>query len=89
MKETDIIQLLKDHANIDEVAEMHFFEGHRINKKGERQEVTIKIGDMGKSINPNLRYYCVAKSENGKEATGNSGSTIEEVIATVQWNELD
>lgn len=89
MKETDIIQLLKDHANIDEVAEMHCFEGYRTNKKGERQEVRIKVGDMGKSSNPNSRYYCVAESEDRKEATGNNCPTIEEAIAVVHWNELD
>ena len=80
--------LVRD-GNMFKVAHVTTFEGHRKNSKGEDQSVTVKIGDLGSTVDPSLRYHCQAFSEEGKTATGKPGATIREVISSVHWNEVD
>ena len=56
--------------------------------RNEGQEVLVEIEDAGPS-KPDVRYSCVATTEDGKMATGNLGPTIEGVLVSLHWYELD
>lgn len=90
MDSREILKLLEIDGGMEGVSEIKLFEGYRKNKKNQREkdEVTVKILDMGPD-HPKNRYACVATSKNGKEATGNSDSTLEGAIGLVHWNNLD
>lgn len=81
--------LLISFGNMTEVAHVIIFQGYRRNSKGENQKVTVKICDKGSTVEPSLRYYCEATLEEGNYATGNEAASMEEVISTVHWNQLD
>ena len=81
--------LLIRNGDMTEVAHVIMFQGFRKNSNGEAQKVTVRICDPGSTVDPSLRYYCEATSEEGKRATGNEAATIEEVLSTVHWNQLD
>jgi hypothetical protein len=80
--------LIRD-GDMFKVAHVTTFEGYRKNSRGEDQNVTVKIGDLGGTVDPSLRYHCQAFSDDGKTATGKSGATIREVISSVHWNLVD
>ena len=81
--------LLIRNGDMSEVAHVIMFQGRRENSQGEPQKVTVKLFDLGSTADPSLRYYCEATSEEGKSATCNEAATIEEVLSTVHWNQLD
>jgi hypothetical protein len=70
-----------------EVYEKSTFQCYRNKKTGGVQKVTVEILDAG-SDDEN-RYHCIATGDDGSTATGNPASTIEIVLATVHWGELD
>jgi len=80
--------LIRD-GDMTEVAHVIMFQGRRENPQGEPQKVTVKLFDLGNTVAPHSRYYCEASPEEGKSATGNNATTIEEAISGVHWNELD
>jgi hypothetical protein len=61
------------------------------------QEVTVEIYDSGPIIEQQddgqevetRRYYCVARSDDGKAASGNSADKVSTVLSTVHWEDLD
>jgi hypothetical protein len=54
------------------------------------QEVTVTVLDGGEEAGPD-RYTVSARSENGKEAHGNTAETLDVAVAimAVHWPELD
>jgi len=71
----------------DELYQVTRFSGFRTGRDGKLQEVTIEIFDAGESTT--LRFHCVARTEDGRMATGNPEKTVDVAIACVHWNELD
>lgn len=49
--------------------------------------VTVEIEDRGHSCHP-YRYRCIARTEDGRVATGNPAETPETAILTTHWNKL-
>jgi len=88
MNEAEIIKRLKEDAGFFEVSHKTSFEGWRKAKNGTHQEVIVDILDSGPEAG-DLRYACVATSKDGKVAKGNEGPSIDVVLATVHWQELD
>ena len=73
-----------------EVYEKSVFQCYRNRKDGNVQKVTVEILDAGSDgKNPDLRYQCMATADDGSTATGNPASTIEAVLGTVHWGDLD
>jgi hypothetical protein len=89
MNAVEIISELKKHGNLFEVCQKTTFEGYRKDKSSGIQKVEVSILDAGPDVNPKLRYHCVARSEDGKMATGNPDSSIDMVLLHVHWNNLD
>ena len=58
------------------------FRCFRKDNNGNTQEVEVEILDAGPD-DPELRYHCTAKSEDGKTATGNPASIIPRAFAYV------
>jgi hypothetical protein len=63
------------------------FRMYRKPKGGEVQKLTVEVWDAGPQ-EPS-RYHVIATTEDGREASGNPGSTIQEAIAFVHWSDLD
>ncbi len=84
----EIATRLKKDANIFEVRQKTTFTGYRKDKNGDNQEIEVDILDAGPN-EPKVRYTCIARSEDGKMATGNPDSSIEMAILGVHWNNLD
>ena len=83
-----VLTKLKKHANFFEVYQKTTFSCCRTDKNGNTQKVEVDILDAGPD-EPQLRYHCVARSEDGKRATGNPHSTIDMVLMAVHWYDLD
>ena len=86
--EADVMKQLKKYARFFEIYHKTSFCGYRRKANGEEQEVSVDIRDRGSEAG-NSRYSCVATTNDGKMATGNSASSIEEAISFVHWWELD
>lgn len=56
---------------------------------GEMQTVEVTILDAGPDGDPQLRYRCVATTQDGKMATGNPADSIDMAVMIVHWQELD
>jgi len=83
-----IISQLKQQGNLFEVYQKTSFKCYRKDSNDNSQEVDVDILDAGPD-EPKLRYRCIAKSEDGKMATGNPESTIDLALLHVHWNNLD
>jgi hypothetical protein len=88
MTEKNTVNILKSFGFF-EVSHITSFECYRKAKDGTTQKVIVEILDAGLDVNPELRYQCEARTEDGKMATGNPASSIYDVISTVHWHELD
>ena len=73
------------------------FKCYREATDGRTQEVTVEIyesgpeaveQDDGQEVETR-RYYCVARSDDGKATSGNSADNVTRVLAAVHWWELD
>jgi hypothetical protein len=89
MDALEVINRLKELSGprFFEIYEKTTFQCYREKKTGGVQRVTIDILDSG-SDGEN-RYHCVATGEDGSTASGNPASTIEIVLMTVHWGDLD
>jgi hypothetical protein len=65
------------------------FRCYRRTSDDEMQTLIVEIHDAGPDVTPELRYSCMALTEDGRFATGNPGRSIEEALAIVHWGELD
>jgi len=79
---------LKQNANVVELYQKTTFTGFSEDKNGIVQEVELDILNAGPN-RPEHRYRCIARSEDGKMATGNPESTIDMALLHVHWNNLD
>lgn len=84
----EIINRLKKHANISEVHHKTSFHCYHTDKNGNTQEVEVDILDAGPD-DPQLRYHCTARSEDGKTATGNPASSLDVLLMGLHWYDLD
>lgn len=89
MNTREIISGLKQEAGFSEVYHKTGFHCVRKDKGGKEQEVEVDILDAGPDVNPTFRYSCIAKSKDGKTATGNPDSSIPVVLMHVNWDNLD
>jgi hypothetical protein len=75
------------------------FRCYRETPDGRTQEVTVEIYDSGPEVEEHdsgqevetetRRYYCVARSDDGRATSGNSADNVTKVLAMVHWWELD
>jgi len=86
MDASEIIARLRGEGFF-EISEKVTFECCRT-KNGGTQRVTVEVFDRGPE-GGRLRYHCIARGDDGTLATGNPGSTIEEVFSTLHWNDLN
>lgn len=91
MSPLELIPKLKQlpGVNFRSVEHVTYFLCDRDTKHGRYQRVTVEIHDAGPDAPAGLRYTCVAKSDDGKAATGNPNASIDVVLATVHWGDLD
>lgn len=89
MSEAKIIKRLKELTGSSEVYHKTSFECYRKAKDGNAQEVLVEILDAGPDVDPQLRYQCIAKTKDGKTATGNPAASIDDVLSIVHWYDLD
>ena len=72
-----------------EVYQKNEFQCYRTRKDGSIQDVTVTILDAGSNSPAGLRYHVHAEADDGAKATGNPGNSIEVVLSTVHWGDLD
>jgi hypothetical protein len=87
----EAIQKLKqlEGANFSEVCEKHVFEGYRLRSDGCMQEVTVVVLDAGPEAAGQARFYCHARSEEGRVASSRLESTLDAALASMRWTDLD
>jgi predicted RNA binding protein YcfA (HicA-like mRNA interferase family) len=88
MDYSEMINKLKK-VGFFEVYHKTSFECYRERKSGGVQTVTVEVLDAGSSVQPSLRYHIHAIGEDGKKATGNPADSIDVLLATVHWGDLD
>jgi hypothetical protein len=82
---TEIIDELKRIDGVFEAYQvLSTYQFIRNAKSGNIQTVTVDMLDAGQSVDPNLRYHCVARSDDGRTATGNPDSSIEDVLISMR-----
>lgn len=90
MTEEEIIEELK---KVDGAFEVYYvvsqFKFLRKTESDNTQEVSVEILDAGPNANPNLRYHCTARADDGRTATGNPDSSIEHALMNMHWEHLD
>ena len=74
---------------IYEVYHCTTFKGYRERRDGVRQELRIEILDAGPFVGSGNRYSCTVTAADGKRATGNSAGSIDVMLSTVHWGDLD
>jgi hypothetical protein len=92
MSDDDVINVMSKLRDFDfsEVSHRTCFVCVRKTKSGGDQLLRLDIDDSGSTAVAGLRYRCIATdTETGKKTSGNSGETIEKVLAMVHWSELD
>jgi hypothetical protein len=82
-----VIAYLNHLPPLFEAAHVTTFKCYRNSSAGRTQEVTVEILDRGPAHAP--RYSCVARSDDGKTVSGNSADSIDVVLSTVHWWDLD
>jgi hypothetical protein len=65
------------------------FRCRRKKKSGGLQSVTVEIYDSGTQEGSTSRYRCIARSDDGKEASGDAASSINTALLMVHWQDLD
>jgi hypothetical protein len=87
-----VIACLNNLPRLFRAAHVTTFKCYRDAGDGRTQEVTVEIHDTGPKANPEVdppRYHCIARSDDGKTASGNSADRIDVVLATLHWWDLD
>jgi hypothetical protein len=65
------------------------FRCRRRTKSGGVQGVAVEIHDSGTQEGAASRYRCIARSDDGKEASGDAASSIHTALLMVHWQDLD
>jgi hypothetical protein len=85
----ETIKALKElPIGLFEISQKSTFHCYRHKKDGSIQEVTIDIYDAGQGAGQ-VRFHCIATTDDGKLATGNAADTLETTISIVHWDDLD
>jgi hypothetical protein len=84
-------EIMQTQGKLESIAEeIHRFKGFRTNKNDETLKVKVSTFDVGEDCtNPDLRYYCEIRQEDGKTASGNSADSVDSVLVNVNWYDLD
>jgi hypothetical protein len=87
----EVIEKLKqlEGANFSEVCAKYVFECYRMRNDGCMQEVTVVVLDAGPGAAAHARYYCHAKSEEGRQVSSRLEPTLDAALASIRWAELD
>jgi hypothetical protein len=92
-----VITHLNGLPGLDSATHVTIFRCYREAADGHIQEVYVEIHDDGPTVELQddgqevevRRYRCVARSDDGKAASGNSADRVSTVLSTVHWWELD
>ncbi len=88
MEINDVIAHLNRLPTLFAAAHVTTFKCCRETRDGRTQEVTVEIHDKGPELG-GTRYSCVARSDDGKAATGNPAHRVEAVLSNVRWWDLN
>ncbi len=89
MNEDEIINYLNNNGGCFEVYHKTSFTANRKAKDGTTQQLDIDIFDAGSTVNQDIRYYCEARTKDGKTATSNPVQSIQEALNKLRWYDLD
>ena len=78
--------MLKETIGVFEMYQACTFKMYRKTKGGGVQELTVEVWDAGPQ--ELSRYHVIATAKDGRAASGNAGSTIQEAIAFVHWGDI-
>lgn len=84
-----LIKRLLELTDFFEVYHETVFRCFRKGKSGQNEEVTVTLYDAGKTVHPDQRYTCVARSSSGATATGNASRYADSAVENVRWSDLD
>jgi hypothetical protein len=92
-----VIAYLNDLPRLFGAAHVTRFRCYREAADGRAQRVTIEIYDEGSRVEQRddgqevevRPYSCVARSDDGKVASGNSADKVSTVLSTLHWWDLD
>ena len=84
----DKLKLLQG-PNFTEVCEKHTFECYRLLADGCMQAVTVVIFDAGPNVKGSPRYCGHATSAEGRTAVAIADSSLEGMLASIRWSDLD
>lgn len=88
MEPLSTMKILREMTKMREIAHVSTFRCYREIRGVGMKQVTVEILDHGPEAGV-VRYSCNATTEDGTKATGNPADSIETVIATVHWGDLD
>jgi hypothetical protein len=87
--ETDaVIAHLNKLPRPSEAAHVTTFKCYRETADKGPKEVTVEIHDAGPGVE-GARYSCVARSADGRAASGNPHDRVDVVLSSVHWSDLD
>lgn len=90
MEPAEVIEALRGRSGFFEIYHLHSaYKCYRTTTAGEVQQVSIEIYDAGPQVQSNIRYHAKATSEDGKIASGNPDESIQAVLMTLHWFDLD
>ena len=89
MNPSEVISYLTKTTRSEEAYHVSTFKLFRTSKDEHDQKVNVQIFDAGEEVNKHLRYYCVAESDDGRTALGNTAESIGEALSIVHWGDLD
>ena len=84
----DKLRLLQG-PNFTEVCEKHTFECYRLLADGCMQAVTVVIFDAGPNVKGSPRYFGHATSAEGRTAAATADSSLDGMLASIRWSDLD
>lgn len=89
--DSEAIEIREDIRQVsgirDLVRVVHTFTGHRKNRAGKMKAVTVEIRE--EMPGASYRYSVKATDEDGREATGQGGDTVQTALFTTHWDNLD
>ncbi|HZS05308.1 MAG TPA: hypothetical protein VFD58_10780 [Blastocatellia bacterium] len=88
MSDLELVAVIKKFGKFFEAYERKTFTCYRNAKDGGIQKVLVEVLDAGPE-NSSIRYSVIARSEDGKAASGNPGSSPDMALAMVHWGDLD
>ena len=99
MDTDDVIACLNDLPCMFGAAQVTRFRCYREAADGRAQRIVVEVYDEGRRVGaPDddgpqhvavRRYSCVARSDDGKAASGNSADNVRTALSTMRWKELD